>query len=498
MRVEQLASLLLTAVLVGEGETEITGIEVDSRKAGAGDLFICISGFKTDGHHYAAGAVANGAAAIVAERQLPDIPPTVPQIIVKDSRHALAVIADYFYGQPSRRLRLIGVTGTNGKTTTTYLIERILRDAGYSPGVIGTVEMRYGGQALPMSGTTPDALELQRSLQAMTEAGADYCVMEVSSHALEQGRVKGCRYRTAIFTNLTQDHLDYHATMERYAAVKELLFSRLGNEFAAAPKDRLFAVLNADDPVSQGYAGATVAEVITYGVDRDADVRASNVRITAHGTAFRVDTFAGSADITLKMAGKYNVYNALGAISAALIEGIAIQQIKGSLEALPGVPGRVEAVNAGQPFAVIVDYAHTPDGLENVLKAVKEFAVGRVICVFGCGGDRDRTKRPLMGSISARYADYSLITSDNPRTEDPLRILADVEAGLLQDGVAKDRYELLADRRAAIQKAVEMASRDDVVLIAGKGHETYQDICGVKSDFDDREVAKEAIRSLSL
>ncbi|NBD22801.1 UDP-N-acetylmuramoyl-L-alanyl-D-glutamate--2,6-diaminopimelate ligase [Paenibacillus glycinis] len=497
MRVEQLASLLLTAVLVGEGKTELAGIEIDSRKAGTGDAFICLRGHKVDGHDFAAQAVANGAAAIVAERPL-ELPASIPQIIVKDSRHAMAVIADYYYGQPSRRLKLIGVTGTNGKTTTTYLIERILRDAGHAPGVIGTVEMRYGGGSHPMSGTTPEALELQRALHAMAESGTDYCVMEVSSHALEQGRVKGCRYRTAIFTNLTQDHLDYHQTMERYAAAKGLFFSRLGNEFAAAPEDRLFAVLNADDPASPGYADATAAEVVTYGIERDSDVRASKVRITAHGTAFRVETFAGAADITLRMAGKYNVYNALGAICAALIEGIPLRQIKASLEALPGVPGRVEAVNAGQPFAVIVDYAHTPDGLENVLKAVKEFAAGRVICVFGCGGDRDRTKRPLMGSISARYADYSFVTSDNPRTEDPLRILADVEAGLLRDEVPKERYELLADRRAAIQKAVEMASRDDVVLIAGKGHETYQDICGVKYDFDDREVAKEAIRSLSL
>ncbi|MFC4808284.1 UDP-N-acetylmuramoyl-L-alanyl-D-glutamate--2,6-diaminopimelate ligase [Paenibacillus sp. GCM10023250] len=496
MRVKELASLLLTAVLVGEGETELSGVEIDSRQAGPGTLFICLRGHRVDGHDYAAQAVANGASAIVAERLL-ELPSPVPQIIVKDGRHAMAVIADYYYRQPSRRLKLIGVTGTNGKTTTTYLIERILKDAGHSPGVIGTVEMRYADRAVPMSGTTPEALELQRSLDAMAEAGTDYCVMEVSSHALEQGRVKGCRYRTAIFTNLTQDHLDYHQTMERYAAAKGLLFSRLGNEFAASPEDRLFAVLNADDPASPGYADATAAEVVTYGIERDADVRASNVRMTARGTAFRAETFAGSADITLRMVGKYNVYNALGAISAALIEGIPLRHVKASLEAVPGVPGRVEAVEAGQPFAVIVDYAHTPDGLENVLKAVKEFAAGRVLCVFGCGGDRDRTKRPLMGRISARYADYSFVTSDNPRTEDPLQILADVEAGLLADGVAQDRYELLADRRAAIQKAVEMARRGDVVLIAGKGHETYQDVQGVKYDFDDREVAKEAIRSLS-
>ncbi|REE92991.1 UDP-N-acetylmuramoylalanyl-D-glutamate--2,6-diaminopimelate ligase [Paenibacillus taihuensis] len=494
MRVEQLAALLLTAVLVGEGSAEISSVEIDSRQVTAGALFICLRGHKVDGHQFAAQALERGASALVVERLL-DLP--IPQIVVKDSRHAMAAIADYYYGQPSKRLKLIGVTGTNGKTTTTYLIERILRDAGHSPGVIGTVEMRYAGNVFPMSGTTPEALELQRSLASMVDSGCNYCVMEVSSHALEQGRVKGSRYRTAIFTNLTQDHLDYHQTMEKYAAAKSLLFSRLGNEFGAAPEDRLYAVLNADDEASPKYASVTAAEVITYGLDHDADVRASGVRITAHGTTFHVDTFAGSADITLRMAGKYNVYNALCAISAALIEGIPLQQIKKSLESLPGVPGRVEAVQAGQPFAVIVDYAHTPDGLENVLAAVKEFAAGRIICVFGCGGDRDRTKRPLMGQIAARYADYCFITSDNPRTEDPIRILHDVEAGLIQHEVANDRYELQADRRIAIQKAVEMAGPDDVVLIAGKGHETYQDIGGVKHDFDDREVAKEAIRSLS-
>ncbi|WP_308638910.1 UDP-N-acetylmuramoyl-L-alanyl-D-glutamate--2,6-diaminopimelate ligase [Paenibacillus silvisoli] len=492
MRVEQLAGLLLTSVLVGDGTAEVGSIETDSRRVTPGCVFICLRGHKVNGHDYAPEAVSRGAVALVVERLL-DLP--VPQLVVKDSRHAMAVIADHYYGHPSRRLKLIGVTGTNGKTTTTYLIEKILSDAGFSAGVIGTVEMRYGGKTFPMSGTTPGALELQRSLAAMVEEGTDYCVMEVSSHALEQGRVKGSRYRIAIFTNLTQDHLDYHETMERYAAAKGLLFSRLGNEYGA-PEERLFAVLNADDPASPRYADVTAADVVTYGIDKDADVRADKVRITAHGTAFHVETFAGSADITLRMAGKYNVYNALGAISACLIEGVPLWQIKKSLEAIPGVPGRVEAVQGGQPFAVIVDYAHTPDGLKNVLSAVKEFAAGRIICVFGCGGDRDRTKRPQMGRIAAEIADYAIITSDNPRTEDPNRILLDIEAGLIEDNVPATRYELLADRKTAIQKAVEMARRDDVVLIAGKGHETYQDIMGVKTDFDDREVAKEAIRSL--
>ncbi|MFB9325426.1 UDP-N-acetylmuramoyl-L-alanyl-D-glutamate--2,6-diaminopimelate ligase [Paenibacillus aurantiacus] len=494
MKLERLASLLRTARLTGGADTEITDMQTDSRAVKIGDLFICLPGHTQDGHLYAPQAVERGAAALVVERKL-DLP--VPQLIVKSARLAMAVLADAFFARPSQSVKLIGITGTNGKTTTTYLIERILQDAGHAPGVIGTVERRFAGQSHPMARTTPEALELQRYLAQMRDAGTDYCAMEVSSHALEQGRVKGCRFRTAVFTNLTQDHLDYHGSMERYAQAKGLLFSRLGNEYGTEESDRAYAVLNADDAASETFAKMTAAEVITYGVDSPADVRATDIRITAHGTSFRVETFQGSSDITLQMAGKFNVYNALAAIAAALLENVALPQIKASLESLPGVPGRVEAVQAGQPFAVIVDYAHTPDGLENVLKAVKEFAAGKVICVFGCGGDRDRTKRPIMGQISARYADYSFVTSDNPRTEEPLQILADIEAGLHADSVSTERYELIEDRREAIQKAVEMASPDDVVLIAGKGHETYQTIGTVNYDFDDREVAKEAIRSLA-
>lgn len=493
MQLQQLASLISTGRLVGDGETQISGIQIDSRKAAQGDLFICLQGHTVDGHTFAPRAVESGASALVVDHALEL---DVPQLIVKDTRLAMAILADYYFDHPSHKLKLIGITGTNGKTTTTYLIEQILSDAGFAPGVIGTVEMRYNGQSLPMSGTTPEALDLQRHLAAMAEGGTDYCTMEVSSHALEQGRVKGCRYRTAIFTNLTQDHLDYHGTMENYAAAKGLLFSRLGNEYAASQAERSYAVLNADDAASKEFARLTSAEVLTYGIDNEADVRASSIRITAHGTSFHLESFKGAVDITLQMAGKYNVYNALAAVCAALIEGIPLDRIKQSLESLAGVPGRVEAVKAGQQFAVIVDYAHTPDGLENVLKAVKEFAAGRIICVFGCGGDRDRTKRPIMGKIAARYADYAIVTSDNPRTEDPNLILLDIEAGLIEDGVDKARYELLSDRHAAIQKAVEMASPDDVVLIAGKGHETYQIIGGHTFDFDDREVAKEAIRGI--
>jgi UDP-N-acetylmuramoyl-L-alanyl-D-glutamate--2,6-diaminopimelate ligase len=490
MQLSELAGLMLTATRTGP-DIKVGGLETDSRKVKHGDAFICLPGHTVDGHDYAESAVERGAAALVVEREL-DI--AVPQIIVKDCRLAMAIMADRFYGSPSRKLAAIGVTGTNGKTTTTYLIERILRDAGKRPGVIGTIEMRYDGRSYPMSGTTPEALDLQRYLADMANAGVTHCAMEVSSHALEQGRVKGTRFRTAVFTNLTQDHLDYHGTMERYRAAKELLFARLGNDYQADASERTYAVINRDDEAAPSFIRAAAFEVITYGIDGEADVRATAIRVTAAGTAFHVASFAGSCDISLRMVGKFNVYNALAALTAALIEGVALADAKASLESIPGVPGRVEAVDAGQPFAVVVDYAHTPDGLENVLKAVKEFAERRIICVFGCGGDRDRTKRPIMGRIAAEHADCVIVTSDNPRTEDPHAILADIEAGLHEAGVPADRYELLADRRSAIEKAVEMASPGDVVLIAGKGHETYQIIGKETFDFDDRLAAEQAIR----
>ncbi|CAG5083704.1 UDP-N-acetylmuramoyl-L-alanyl-D-glutamate--2, 6-diaminopimelate ligase [Thermobacillus xylanilyticus] len=490
MLLSELTGLLVTAKLEG-GDLRPGGLCTDSRKVKPGDLFFCLPGHTVDGHDYAAAAVERGAAALVVERRLPL---DVPQIVVKDSRLAMAVMSDRFYGSPSARVKLIGVTGTNGKTTTTHLIESILQEAGRTCGVIGTIEARFGGRSLPMSGTTPDALELQRLLAGMAAEGTAYCAMEVSSHALEQGRVKGAKFRTAVFTNLTQDHLDYHGTMERYAAAKELLFARLGNVYPAQPDERAYAVLNADDPASAAFARATAAETITYGIDRPADVRAEDIRITARGTSFKAVTFRGEADIALRLVGKFNVYNALAAIAAALVEDVSLEDVKEGLERVQGVPGRVEAVDAGQPFAVIVDYAHTPDGLENVLKAVKEIAERRLILVFGCGGDRDRGKRPIMGSIGARYADHVILTSDNPRTENPEAILDDIEAGLREDGVSAERYERIADRRAAIEKAVEMASPGDVVLIAGKGHETYQIIGDRKIDFDDRLVAGEAIR----
>ncbi len=492
MQLHVLASLLVVSRIHGNAATEITGIQTDSRKVHSGDLFICIPGFVSDGHDFAGKAADQGAAALVTEREL-DVP--LPQLIVKDSRYAMAVLSAHFYGYPSREMKVIGVTGTNGKTTTTYLIEKILSDQGYKTGLMGTIQMKIGSEYTEMERTTLEASDLHRNFRRMREQGTDFCIMEVSSHALELGRVKGVRFRSGIFTNLTQDHLDYHKTMDNYQAAKGLLFSRLGNDFSADPDQLQFAVLNADDPASEAYKRMTSAQVITYGINHDCDVRAHNIRITAQGTEFSLSSFAGEAHFRMKLIGKFNVYNALGAIASTLAEGVALDEIRNSLEGVTVVDGRMEVVDVGQDYLVLVDYAHTPDGLENALSTIREFAEGQVITVFGCGGDRDRTKRPLMGKVTAAYSDYLFVTSDNPRTEHPETILQDIVPGIALAELPETRYELIADRRTAIQKAIDRAGPKDVVLIAGKGHETYQDIMGVKHDFDDRLVAKAAIRS---
>lgn len=491
MWLAEVSARMLAAKCKGDKQTIITGLAIDSRRVQAGDLFFCISGMIEDGHHYAEQAVRAGATALVVEREL-ELP--VPQLIVKNVRYALAVLSDTFYKSPSHSLRLVGITGTNGKTTTAYLIKKILDDAKHKAGLIGTIQMHYGNKVLPASITTPNAYELQKLLSEMVNDGVDTVVMEVSSHALVQGRVQGCRFRTAVFTNLTQDHLDYHRTMEAYREAKGLLFSRLGNTFPHAEQDRFYAVLNGDDEQFAYFASVTTAEIITYGLSDYTDIRAEHICVTAKGTSFTVHTFKGTINIQLQIVGKFNVYNVLAAIAVGLIEGVELEAIRDSLQSISGVDGRFEVLEAGQSFAVIVDYAHTPDGLRNVLQTIKQFAENRIICVFGCGGDRDRTKRPLMAKISACYADYIIVTSDNPRTENPGHIIQDITAGLYELNVDANRYECIIDRRAAIKKAIEMASPYDVVLIAGKGHETYQIIGQEIFQFDDRLVAKEAIR----
>ncbi|MBC8078864.1 MAG: UDP-N-acetylmuramoyl-L-alanyl-D-glutamate--2,6-diaminopimelate ligase [Gorillibacterium sp.] len=500
MRLMEIASLFPICELSADADVEITGIETDSRKVKPGYLFICVPGFTVDGHDYAAKAVENGAVALVVQRDLALKVPTinvqtlnVPTLKVKDCHYAAAVIGCHYYSYPSHELGVIGVTGTNGKTTTTTIIDHILRDQNKITGLMGTIRTVIGDQTYPTANTTQEPLTVQRYLRQMLDIGATYGIMEVSSHALHMGRVKGVHFRTALFTNLTQDHLDYHPTMEDYLAAKGLLFSRLDNGFHADPTRRQHAVLNVDDPASATLAGLTSVHIITYGIDQPADIGASNIRMTARGTEFRLCTYMGDVDVRLKLVGKFNVYNVLGAVAAVLLEGVPLKAIKNSLEKMSFVEGRMETVDEGQDYLLVVDYAHSPDSLENVLSTIREFTEGRVITVFGCGGDRDRSKRPLMGEIAGRYSDYIIATSDNPRTEEPAAILRDIEPGLL--GFGAECYEMIVDRRLAIQKAVELAAPGDVILIAGKGHETYQEINHIRHPFDDRDEARKAIRS---
>lgn len=474
----------LHAIFPNNGENpEITSIENDNRKVQKGSLFICIKGYTVDGHDFAESAVKNGAAAVLAERPLEL---DVPVLLVNDTTRAMAVLADAFYGQPTKSLHLIGITGTNGKTTTSHLIEKIFADAGKKTGLIGTMYTKIADQIIETKNTTPESLTLQKTFNQMVDAGVNTAVMEVSSHALDLGRVHGCDYNVAVFTNLTQDHLDYHETMEEYKRAKSLLFAQLGNTFDLnKPK---YAVLNADDDASEMYSRSTAAHVVTYGIEQKADLKAKNIQMTPKGTVFDLEIMGVTYPIRMQLIGKFSVYNVLASIAAALVSGLSMEQIIHSIESVEGVAGRFELVNAGQDFTVIVDYAHTPDSLENVLKTIQHFAEKKVFVIVGCGGDRDRTKRPLMAQIACQLATDPILTSDNPRSEDPLDILKDMEAG-----VKGETYQVIPDRRKAIYTAVSQAEAGDVILIAGKGHETYQIIGKEVHDFDDRLVAREAI-----
>jgi len=484
MKLQNLLEHLHSLAPFSGANPEITSLENDSRKVQKGSLFICIKGYTVDGHDFTTSAIKNGAAAILAEKPLPH---DVPVIIVKDTTRAMAVLADAFYEQPTKKLKLIGITGTNGKTTTSHLIEKIFAETGYKTGLIGTMYTKIGDQIIGTKNTTPDSLTLQKNFALMAESGIDLAVMEVSSHALDLGRVHGCDYDIAIFTNLTQDHLDYHKTMDEYQRAKSLLFSQLGNSFdKSRPK---YAILNADEPAHFLFSKSTAAHLITYGIDNDADIRAENIQMTSSGTTFDLVIQKNRIPISIQLLGKFNVYNVLASVAAAIVFGVPITKVIKTIEGINGVAGRFELVNAGQNFTVIVDYAHTPDSLENVLTTIRQFAKNKIFVIVGCGGDRDRTKRPLMAQIACRYATNPIFTSDNPRSEDPLAILNE-----MTDGVEGQNYLVIPDRKKAILMAVGQAAADDVVLIAGKGHETYQIIGSKVYDFDDRLIAREAIK----
>lgn len=491
MTIEQLVSVLNNVEVKGDVNKEIEFITHDSRRVRKNTLFVCICGTRVDGNKFIPQAIEAGACAIMTEKDV-EVPADITVIKVPNMREAMELAVPYFYDYPGKKMRMIGVTGTNGKTSSTYMLRDILCKAGYKVGVIGTIKIMIEDEEMPIHNTTPDVIDLQEILDKMYKQNIDYVVMEVSSHALDMNRIAGCEYDTAMFTNLTQDHLDYHKTMENYALAKAKLFDSL-----SAPnlvKSNKNAVINLDDELgSKTMIEHTKCNLITYGIKNDAVLKAENVEIKASGASFDVKYKDDCVHFDLKVIGMFNVYNILGVIGVALAEKISFDIIKETLEAFEAVAGRFELVRKGQDFSVIVDYAHTPDGLENVLKTAREIAKKRLIVVFGCGGDRDRTKRPIMGRIAAQLADVVIATSDNPRTEDPEFILSEVEAGVLP-ALHGNFHEKITDRRTAIFRAIELAQKDDIVLIAGKGHENYQILKTGTIHFDDKEVAIEAIR----
>lgn len=485
MRLDQLLTALPAATVTGPTDREVADVAAHHGAVRTGSLFVAVRGFRHDGHTFAAEAAARGAVAVVLEREVP-LPPAVTCVLVGDSREALALLSAAYFGFPSRALDVIGVTGTNGKGTTAYLIHAMLSRAGMSCGIIGTMGARIGMQTVPLDRTTPEAVDLQRLLRQMADAGLGHAVVEVASHALALRRVDGTRFAAGVFTNLTQDHLDFHRSFDEYRTSKRRLFEMI--------EPGGVSIVNADDPHAPVMAAASRAPVVTYAIERPADVTAAGVRLHLAGSEYTLRTAEVSVPIATALHGRFNVYNALAASAVARHYGVTVEVIRDVLATFPGVPGRFEAVDEGQEFGVVVDYAHTPDGLDNVIRTAKDFVRGRTIVVFGAGGDRDRTKRPAMGAIVSSLADVAVVTSDNPRSEEPTAIIAEI-----LDGMAGGRAEVEVepDRRRAIVRALALARPGDFVIIAGKGHEPYQEIHGTKHPFDDRVVAREALRARS-
>ncbi len=483
----ELAQAIPGARIEGDGGAEVSGVAFDSRRAGPGDLFVAVPGFEADGHDFAATAVASGAVALVLERLVDDIPKDVPFLLVPSCREAMALLADAFYGHPSGDLALAGVTGTNGKTTTAFLIDAILRASSRVTGLMGTIHYRVGSEIIANPRTTSEAPDLQYYLAKMLKAGAGHAVMEVSSHALELKRVLGCSFKVAVFTNLTQDHLDFHGDMESYFQAKLRLFTEMAPEVS---------VLNTDDPFGKVIASEAVGDVRSYGFSGEADVGAEGLSVTAGGMDFELTYPGGREKIESSLIGHHNASNILAASAACMALGLAPGEIAEGVRTLENVPGRFEKVDLGQPFLVVVDYAHTEDALARALEVARPVTKGRLLTLMGCGGDRDRRKRPLMAAAALRASDRVFMTSDNPRTEDPEAILRETEAGadLVEKG--RERSCTIVDRREAIQSIVAEARCDDTVVIAGKGHETYQEIGDRQLPFDDCKVARGALRLL--
>jgi len=484
MKLRELLSGLTFRTATGDLDTDILGLAYDSRDVSPGYLFVAIRGMRADGNQYVPQAVAKGAAAVVSTAS-PIDSLSMPWIQVDDERAALASLAGNFYRHPTPKLHVVGVTGTNGKTTTAYLVESILKAAGYPAALLGTIEHRGPGFDLAAERTTPEAPDLERLFRKVVDAGWQYAIMEVSSHAIEMKRVRELQFEVAVFTNLSRDHLDFHGDMESYFKAKKKLFEGLNG---VIPREM---VLNADDPRYQELRSIDPARVISYGMQHAAEIRPLHHHFGWEGTAVTYQTPVGKLELRTSLMGKPNLYNIGAAIGAAVALGISADAVQRGVQQLANVPGRFELVNSGQNFRVIVDYAHTDDALENVLNSAREITPGRLIVVFGCGGERDRTKRPAMGGIAARRADYAVLTSDNPRSEDPMAIIAEIEKGM-EGG----HYLVIPDRREAIRAALAEARKDDTVVIAGKGHEPYQTIGTISHPFDDRAVARELLDEL--
>jgi UDP-N-acetylmuramoyl-L-alanyl-D-glutamate--2,6-diaminopimelate ligase len=475
MDIERVIAALAPVDVLGRAPVEIADLAYDARGATPGSLFFCVPGSRADGHDFAAEAVANGAVALVVERSLEL---EVPQLVVADARRAMGVAADEFFERPTEELELAGVTGTNGKTTTAFLLYSILAAGGRRPGLLGTIESRVGGERRPALRTTPEAIDLQRSFREMLDGGDRSCALEATSHGSALGRLDRVRFSALVFTNLTQDHLDFHGTIDRYFDAKRRLFT----------EERPPAAINVGDPYGRRLAEELQGHdrLVTFGFADDAQLRPESLDLGPRGARFTTD----GLELETRLRGRFNVENVLGAVAAARLLGIEDDAIARGVKELRGVPGRFEAVDEGQPFAVLVDYAHTPDSLENVLRTARDLAQNRLICVFGCGGDRDRGKRPQMGRIASELADLAIVTSDNPRSEDPDAIIGEIVFGAARD------VEVEPDRREAIVHAIDAAREGDVVVIAGKGHEQGQQFADRTVPFDDRDVAREALRRL--
>ncbi len=478
MKLTELARSIPAGASVS-AEAEVTGLVCDSRKVKKGDLYFCLPGLRVDGHNFAKAAADAGAAALVVERKLPV---DLPQVLVEDARGAMSYMAQCFYGYPAEKMHGVGITGTKGKTTTSFLVRAIARHAGHKVGLMGTVCTYIGEEEEPASLTTPDPIDVQSLLRRMKDAGCDFYVMEVSAHALDLRKLVGMKFDQGIFTNFSQDHLDYFGTMETYRRAKEKFFD---------PFYIGHAVVNADDEAGKYMLGRVPAT--TYGVSAPADAYANEIEILESGVSYRLHWKDVVLPLHLHISGIFNVYNSMAAAVACLEMGVSPEDVKAGLESVTVVPGRIEPLPTHTPYRVILDYAHSPASLESILKTIRQFTRGRLICVFGCGGGRDKEKRPIMGEISGRLADFSVLTSDNPRLEDPMDILRAIEEGIKR---TTGPYVVIENRREAIRYAMQMGQPGDVIVLAGKGHETYQDIGGQKHPFDEKVVVREILAEM--